>query len=92
MAEDVIYDTDANTIALASDLGPLRTVFKGSFSWDTSKRSMQFEFNQVEITLFGRTFKRALGISQKTYDFFAIGEKCACARSSSGPLTLIARV
>ncbi|KAK9812357.1 hypothetical protein WJX73_004892 [Symbiochloris irregularis] len=92
VAEDVIYNTDSNTIALASDLGPLRTVFKGSFSWDASKRSMQFGFSQVELTLFGRTFTRDLGGSQKTYDFFAIGETCACARSSRGPLTLLARV
>ena len=92
VAEDVVYDVEKNTIVLATNLGALQTAFKGTFSWDAQRHSMDFSFNEVNVKLFSWEFTRKLKGSLKTYTFFAVRDRCACARSSSGPVTLLHRL
>ena len=47
--EDFVIKTDDSSLALESDLGPIRAKFKGRFEWDADSNEMHFAFNRAQV-------------------------------------------
>ncbi len=53
---------------------------------------MQFRFNALVITVFGRTVvKKPISFAEKVYTYYWLHHGLACARSSGGGVVLLKR-
>ena len=49
VSEDFVIRTEDSSLALESDLGPIRAKFKGRFEWTADSNEMHFAFNQAQV-------------------------------------------
>ncbi|KAL0023179.1 hypothetical protein WJX77_010265 [Trebouxia sp. C0004] len=85
-------DVKTRTLSLVSLLGPVTTSFDGSYN-TLSKQDMQFSFNALVITVFGRTVvKKPISFAEKVYTYYWLHKGLACARSSGGGIVLLRRL
>ena len=47
--EDFVIKTEDSSLALESNLGPLRAKFKGGFEWSADSNEMHFAFSQAQV-------------------------------------------
>ena len=47
--EDFVVKAEDGSLALESDLGPIRAKFKGRFEWKADSNEMHFAFNQAQV-------------------------------------------
>ncbi|KAL4448612.1 hypothetical protein ABPG75_005831 [Micractinium tetrahymenae] len=95
--EDAIIDVDAGTIDLASVVGPLDNVYKGTCTFKSDpasgKYAMNFGFSASESVWFGRwQSRKEFATKSRVYSFFLLTDDLAVANSSGGPKTLMYRV
>lgn len=83
-------DMHDHTVKLVSYLGPITTSFEGKFTM--SKQDMTFRFQDLTVTLFGRTLvQRPVNFSEKLYRYFYADQGMACARSVGTGLVVFKR-